>query len=79
MIARKFGTFSIPMQLIEDDPATARLALEGCIVVRAEAIYAKGCIDYMAIHEDFEEVPLDEFAPEYVGVITGGRREWKRK
>lgn len=76
---RRLGKFSIPMQVITDDPVTAVLCLEGCIVVRAEAMYFNGTIEYTAFHDDFLPVPVQDIPNEYVGQISPGRREWKQK
>lgn len=68
---RRLGTFNISREMIEDDEAAVKLALSGLIVVRAEQLWDGGCIAYVAICDDFEELQEGDAAPPY-------QINWKR-
>jgi len=77
---RRMGRFWLHQRLIENSPADALAALDGCIIVRAEAHYATGRIEYDAIHPDFEPLSEGQPLPLYRPVISGGKRlRWERE
>ena len=57
---RRLGMFSIDLDLIEKRPKDVRGIMEQCIVLRAETMWHKNCVDYVAICEQFPEVPMAE-------------------
>jgi dihydrofolate reductase len=63
--------------MLHEQPEDALAALDGCIVTRAEAIWADDQIEYTALHAAFERVPMGSTIPQYRPVIAGGRRTWE--
>lgn len=70
MSDRRLGQFAIDSALIVHDPAAVRTALEGCIIVRAELLYDVQAIHYVALHDEFYEVPPGQPAYRYVCELT---------
>lgn len=62
---KRLGRFSVSMDLIEENPEVCRDLMGKCIIVRAEAMYHVGRIDYVALSPDFNEVQEGEYIPEY--------------
>lgn len=67
--SRRLGIFKIPCDSIEKRPDETRAALATCIVVRAESLYHEDAIEYVAISEHFEEIPLGTRPPEYKCIL----------
>ena len=67
---QRIGRFSIPIEMIEKRSDLARLVLTGCIVVRAESVWHRRIIEYVALHDDFEFVPSEVEAPFYSATLT---------
>lgn len=63
--SKRYGRFRIPFHVIELFPGFVRTIMSQCIIVRAEALYFKGCIEYEAFSIKFEEVPEGCVMPEY--------------
>jgi hypothetical protein len=69
-IRGKLGRFSISTDIIEFDPDSVLAAMSGCIVVRAEAVWHKRAVDYVAMHKDFDVVPEGREPPFYTWHMT---------
>ena len=66
---RRLGRFHIGLNLIDEragaDGTMAKLMLSGMIILRADHRYDLDAIEYMALHDDFDEVPAGQEAPHY--------------
>jgi hypothetical protein len=62
---RRMGRFSIPLRQIEDEPDKVIGLLYGVIVVEATTRWDSQSIEYLAISDKFEVVPLEREAPRY--------------
>lgn len=62
---RRLGRFHIGLSIIEHDTIMAQLMLSGMVIVRADHRYDLNAIEYMALHDDFDEVPPGLEAPHY--------------
>ena len=62
---RRLGIFRIPLDMINEHPDYCREVLSGCIVLRAEMRWDLDAIEYFAINDAFETVPLECIAREY--------------
>lgn len=71
---RRLGRFRIAFGIVDGSPADALAALDGCVVLRAEALLGAGAIEYEAWHPDFAQVEPGEEMPGYEAVLSGGRR-----
>ncbi len=67
---KRTGTIQISFTLIETKPNIAQLILSYMIVLRAEAIYHKKCIEYVAVSDLFREVKTGERPPYYHVAIS---------
>lgn len=59
------GRFRIDVALIESDPEQARRILRGLIVVRAHVLWEGRSVEYVALGEDFAQVPPGAKTPYY--------------
>lgn len=76
---RRYGRFAIDIAAMERDHTTALAALDGCIVLRAEASYASHRVEYLAWHPEFDQLDVLSETPLYRAVVSGGRRLcWER-
>ena len=62
---RKLGKFTTSWDAIDHMPQVVRGVLSRMIVVRAEALYDMRAIEYTAICDDFDSVPLGQKPPFY--------------
>jgi len=78
---RKIGSFSIAVPLVEDSPEIVRLIMGKCAIIRCEMIYHEGAFEYIALCDDFAEVPPEGKIPEYNVIVhnNGERIEFKQK
>lgn len=82
--AHRIGKFCIDVRQIERMPKVAMAILNGCIVVRAESMWHRNAIEYMAISDQFDEVAVGDVCPEYepqIKDLIGGKYHvtWERK
>jgi hypothetical protein len=80
----RVGIFTIPGRTIKDYPKLAIELLSGCIVVRAEGMFHKDAIQYIAYHERFDVVEDGGEVPEYeitIKDLIGGKYHitWSKK
>jgi hypothetical protein len=54
---KRLGSFVLAFITIYEDTESARAALDGMVVIRAEPIYQARWVRYVAMHEAFDEVP----------------------
>lgn len=62
---RKIGRFQIPNDIIHNDPKLAQRIMARCIVVRAEQLWERDAIEYVALSNSFEDVPANCVTPDY--------------
>ena len=82
--ASHIGKFTIDKCQIDRMPKVALAILNGCIVVQAENKWHSDQIEYMAISDQFDEVPVGDACPEYepqIKDLVGGKYHvtWERK
>ncbi len=53
---RRFGTFTFDAEHIRHNAQGIQMLMSGCIVVRAEHLFAPDVFEYTALHPDFEPV-----------------------
>lgn len=76
-LQHRLGRFRLPSVWLRDGRLPDMLAaLDGCIVVRAESLWHLDAIEYVAIHQDFEPVRSGCEPPQYMAIVSGGRRVW---
>lgn len=61
----QLGKFRIHRDLILKDKLSALRVMAKCIVVRCEFLYHNNSFEYVALSEDFAEVPEVGFLPTY--------------
>jgi hypothetical protein len=54
---KRIGSFVLAFVTIDQNPESARAALDGMVVIRAQPIYSARWVAYVAMHDEFEEVP----------------------
>ena len=64
-ITRRIGRFCVDLSLLEDQTVMAQLMLSGMVIVRAQHRYDLNAIEYMALCDEFDEVPDGQEAPYY--------------
>lgn len=79
----RVGRFTVTHPMI-DDRAAMLAILAGCIVVRAEMLWNENGIEYIALCDDFDPVPLGDITPTYRAILTENedgtitRSRWER-
>lgn len=84
MKTRRIGRFEIDRARVDYAPKQCLAILLGMIVVRAELQFHSDTIAYMAIGDQFEEMPPDSAVPEYdyeIKDLIGGKYHvvWSRR
>ena len=62
---KRLGKFTLYREEIENYPDNVRLVMKEVIVVRAEYMWDRECIEYTAISDQFSPIPPAEYPPEY--------------
>lgn len=62
---QNLGRFVITEKNLIENREAAQAVMAQCIPVRAEQLWAANGIEYVAISEHFDEVPLGQVVPEY--------------
>ena len=70
---RRLGRFAVEMNIIHESPVMAQLMLSGMVIVRAEHRYDLNAIEYMALCDEFDEVPQGYEAPWYDATMNEQR------
>ncbi len=66
---RRIGIFNIPQEIVSNNIDLAKEILEGVVVVKAEFLFHKDCIEYIGISEKFKETDKGSIPPNYNLVI----------
>lgn len=74
-LKRRFGIIKVPLSTLESDPGLVIAIMEGCLILRAECLYAFPGIEYHFAHHSLEPVPECEVPPEYTAEMRGGIRD----
>ena len=69
----RMGVFHISLELLEQNPEAVMKIMGRCVVIRAENLYYRNCIEYYAMSPDFEELGEGECAPEYTWIVDSLR------
>jgi hypothetical protein len=72
MKLRRLGKFSIPMKRVSKFDTTVKRIMGLCIIVRAEVMYDRDAVEYVALSEHFEENPEYVVVPEYIWHVDDG-------
>lgn len=65
-LTRRYGRFSIQLNTIEHHPQFAvDKILAGVLVVEARMTPWSGCIEYVGLHPEFDEIPYEDEPPRY--------------
>ena len=78
---RNLGRFQITCRMIEYNPAECMKIMDGVIVLEANRSFYTGCIEYVALHADFDVVKDGDGVPLYLSTVTYGdvtTRKWHR-
>ena len=80
----RFGVFYFQVDLLENDQEIIKDVMSKCIVIRAECLLSRRVIEYTALSELFDEVPIGAEIPEYNILFTKGKEgavtwEFKRE
>lgn len=69
---RNLGRIKINLEIIDSEPERASeiFALLKFVPIRAECLHYEHVIEYVAIAERFEEVPLGQVIPEYKLIVS---------
>ena len=73
---RRIGKFDMSLDHINNRPKVVLAVLSGSIVVRAESLWHKSAVEYVAINEAFDPVPDGVEPPRYdvlVQDLIGGK------
>ncbi len=62
---RHIGRFDIPTEVIHKRLECVKKIMGECVIIRAEYMYDRDAIAYLAISDHFREVPLESTAPRY--------------
>lgn len=62
---RRIGRFYIDALLLQSRPEEAKKVLQGVLIVRAEQRWDMDAIEYVGIHESFDELERGQIAPLY--------------
>lgn len=65
MNSNQLGKFHIHRDMILSDEAAVLRVMAKCIVVRCELLYHNNAFEYVALSEDFAEVPEASIIPTY--------------
>jgi hypothetical protein len=78
MSDRRFGKFSLSVDLIDRRPDLARQILRDVIVLNAVP-GLEDYINYTGLHPSFDFVPIGSDIPQYVPEPIEGRVHWSRQ
>jgi hypothetical protein len=62
---KRLGKFTLSREEIDNYPDNVRLVMKECIIVRAEFMYDRDCIEYTAICDQFSPIPEGGYPYEY--------------
>lgn len=67
---RRFGRFHLDADLVENDQETARRVMGCCVILQAEPLWDRHCIQYVAISPMFAEADEDSALIDYEWIVT---------
>lgn len=70
MMDRRIGLFDIPTETIHHQPEFVKRIMGECIITRAECMFDRDAIFYIAISDHFRKIPIGEKAPKYRIIAT---------
>ena len=78
MNERNLGRFRIDEKWLhaEPDKVATVFAILKCVPVRIEVLFTERCLEYLAIAEQFPEVPYANMIPEYILEIKTDSAGW---
>jgi len=65
----RIGKFTLNRHMVDECPDQARAVLRDMLVLRAEAMWHRNEIEYIAAHPAFETLGLNAEPPKYVAEI----------
>ena len=69
-MSRRIGRFYLSMKVLEErQPEDCLNLMHGMFVVQASSQFNRSAIEYIGIHQDFEELPEGMWAPTYEAVF----------
>ena len=71
MKARRLGKFIINRELVEEYPKHVQQIMGMCVIYRAEYLMYREAIEYIAISDLFDVLPVGYEAPVYTWIIDG--------
>lgn len=66
----KIGRFRLQEELLDYEPEFVMAIMGTCLIYRCEFLYPSKCFEYLAYHEDFEEVPPGQKEPFYTLLVA---------
>jgi hypothetical protein len=72
----RLGQFEINVELLDRSEAAVIAALHGCLIVRAERLFHKNVVEYIAYAKQFRPAATGEIAPFYeiqIRDLIGGK------
>lgn len=78
---KRIGQFTLDAGFVAHNQEAALAIMGRCIVMRCEWIFSTDTLEYLALSPDFDEIHIDENAPEYDVIISEGKKciEFKRR
>ncbi|HQV22465.1 MAG TPA: hypothetical protein PLJ88_05195 [Agitococcus sp.] len=68
-LSKRHGLFVIPMHLLNSNHSSVLKIMSKCFIYRAEAMYLKDWVEYVARSECFDELELGEYMPQYDWIV----------
>ena len=65
VLCKRHGIFVIPIPLLNSSSPAVFAIMSKCIIYRAEAMYLKDWVEYVARSECFDELQEGEYMPQY--------------
>ena len=59
------GSFTLPFDFVNNNPATVMSILGRCLIVRCEMLWISHSLEYLAMSLDFDEAPEGFLVPKY--------------
>jgi len=75
---RRLGTFIVSSEMIENYPEIVKQIMGECIIVRAGFSYIEDAIEYTAISDWFDAIPINNVPMKYniIFVKDGNNIKW---
>ena len=66
---RRIGKFTVDLHLIDNCADQVRVMMKDVLVLRAECLHHKHCIEYVGIHPAFSAIPDGYEPPPYTAEV----------